>query len=78
MAARSSAEVEFIAMTLIICELMSMKHVIENLKIQCKGAMKLFCDNKSTISIAHNHLKHDKTNTMGLTDITSKIHIKDS
>lgn len=41
MAARSSAEVEFITMALGICELMSMKHIIENLKIQCKGAMKL-------------------------------------
>lgn len=56
--ARSSAEAEFRAMALGICELLWMKQVLEDLKIQCEGPMKLFCDNKPAISIAHNHVQH--------------------
>lgn len=47
-------------MTKEICELLWMKQVLEDLKMKCKGHMKLFCDNKSTISIAHNLVQHDK------------------
>lgn len=50
---RSSAEAEFRAMTLGNCELLWMKLVLENLKINCEGPMKLFCDNKPVIGIAH-------------------------
>jgi hypothetical protein len=38
-----------------------MKQVLEDLKIQCEGPMKLFCDNKLAISIAHNPVQHDRT-----------------
>lgn len=59
--ARSSAEAEFRAMALGICELLWMKQILEDLKIQCEGPMKLFCNNKSTISVAHNPVQHDRT-----------------
>jgi len=35
--------------------------VLEDLKIQCDGPIKLFSDNESTINIAHNHVQHDRT-----------------
>jgi hypothetical protein len=57
--ARWSAKAEFRAMTEEICELLWMKQVQEDLKMKCEGHMKLFCDNKSTISIAHNLVQHD-------------------
>lgn len=38
-----------------------MNIVIEDLKIKSQSPMKLFCDNKPTINIAHNHVLHDKT-----------------
>lgn len=37
-----------------------MKQVLEDLKIQCECPMKLFCDNKLTMSIAHNPVQHDR------------------
>jgi len=42
-------------MTMGIYELLWMKLVLEDLKIQCEGYMKLFSDDKSAISIAHDH-----------------------
>ena len=59
--ARSSAEAEFRAMAQGICELLWMKIILNDLKIQCDGPMMLFCDNKSAISIAHNPVQHDRT-----------------
>ena len=34
---------------------------MEDLKIKYEGPMHLYCDNKSTISIAHNPIHHDRT-----------------
>lgn len=44
-----------------VCELIWIKRVMEELKIQIEDPMKLYCDNKSTISIAHNPVHHDRT-----------------
>jgi len=63
---RSSAKAEFKAMTKEICELLWMKQVLEDLKIKCEGHMKLFCDNKSTISSIKEKLNN----------VPSKRHIK--
>ena len=57
--AQSSAEVEFRAMAQGVCELLWLKIVLENLKIKWDGTMRLYCDNKSAISIAHNPTQHD-------------------
>lgn len=59
--ARSSAEAEFQAMALGICKLLWMKIILDDLKIKCNGPMKLYCDNKSAINIAHNPVQHDRT-----------------
>lgn len=59
--ARSSAEAEFRAMAQGVCELLWLKIILGDLKIQWEGPMKLHCDNKSAISIAHNPVQHDRT-----------------
>jgi len=59
--ARSSAEAEFRVMTQGICELKWLKIILEDLKIRWDKPMKLYCDNKSAISIAHNPVQHDRT-----------------
>ena len=59
--ARSSAELEFRTMALGICELLWLKIILDDLKIKTKGAIRLSCDNKSAISIAHNPVQHNRT-----------------
>ncbi|RVW73403.1 Retrovirus-related Pol polyprotein from transposon RE1 [Vitis vinifera] len=59
--ARSSAEAEFSAMSHGICEMLWLKRVLEELRQPIEGTMKLYCDNKAAISIAHNPIQHDKT-----------------
>jgi len=59
--ARSSAEAEFRAMAQGICELLWLKIILEDLKLRWDKPMKLYCDNKSAISIAHNPVQHDGT-----------------
>ena len=45
-----------------VCELLWVKIILEDLKISWCGPMRLYCDNKSAISIAHNPVQHDRTN----------------
>ncbi|KAH9741647.1 protein kinase domain-containing protein [Citrus sinensis] len=52
--ARSSAEAEFRAMTFGICELMWLRMFLIELKVWKTKSMRLYCDNKAAISIAHN------------------------
>ena len=59
--ARSSAEAEFRAMAQGICELLWLKVILEDLRIKWEGPMRLYCDNKSTISIAYNPVQHERT-----------------
>ena len=56
---RSSAEAEFRAMALDVCELLWIKIILKDLMIE-SGSMNLYCDNKSAISIAHNQVQHDR------------------
>ncbi|WVZ24536.1 hypothetical protein V8G54_003080 [Vigna mungo] len=58
--ARSSAEAEFRAMAHGICELLWLKIILEDLRIKWDEPMRLYCDNKSAISIAHNPVQHDR------------------
>ena len=44
-----------------VCELLWVKIILEDLKIKWDGLMRLYCDNKSSISIAHNPVQHDQT-----------------
>ena len=59
--ARSSAEAEFRAIALGICERLWLKRVMEELKISTEFPMKMFCDNQASISISHNPVRHDRT-----------------
>ena len=59
--ARSNAEAEFRAMAQGVCELLWLKIILEDLKIKWDGPMRLYCDNKAAISIAHNPVQHDRT-----------------
>ncbi|XP_073227024.1 uncharacterized protein [Cicer arietinum] len=52
--ARSSAEAEFRAMAQGICELLWIRKLLEELKMKVDSPLKLFCDSKAAISIAHN------------------------
>ena len=58
--ARSSAESEFRAMALGICELLWLKIILCDLKVEWEAPMRLYCDNKSAIDIAHNPVQHDR------------------
>ena len=51
--APSSDEAEFRTMAQGISELLWLKIILKDLKIKWEGPMKLYCDNKSTINIAH-------------------------
>lgn len=57
--ARSSVEAEFGAITQGVCELLSLPIILNDLKIKWNGHMRLYCDNESPISIAHNTVHHD-------------------
>ena len=59
--ARSSAETEYRAMALGICELLWLKILMDDLKIKWQGTMRLYCDNKAAINIANNAIQNDKT-----------------
>ncbi|KAH9673231.1 reverse transcriptase Ty1/copia-type domain-containing protein [Citrus sinensis] len=59
--ARSSAEAEFRSMAQGVCEVLWLKRVLEELKQPFSLPMRLYCDNKSAISIAHNPVLHDRT-----------------
>lgn len=59
--ARSSAESEFRAIAHGICELLWLKIILDDLRVKLEGPMKLYCDNKSAINIAHNPIQHDRT-----------------
>ncbi|XP_060958297.1 uncharacterized mitochondrial protein AtMg00810-like [Cannabis sativa] len=59
--ARSSAEVEFRAVAHGICEIIWIKRLLEELKSSQSSPMKLYCDNKAAIAIAHNLVLHDRT-----------------
>ena len=58
---RSSVEAEFRAMAQGICELLWLKIILTNLIIMQDEPMRLYCDNKSAISIAYNLVQHDRT-----------------
>ncbi|TYK27430.1 cysteine-rich RLK RECEPTOR-like protein kinase [Cucumis melo var. makuwa] len=58
---KSSAEAEYRAMSLGICEKIWLQKVLSDLHQECETPLKLFCDNKAAISIANNPVQHDRT-----------------
>jgi hypothetical protein len=59
--ARSTTEAEYRAMTLGVAEMLWLKRLLEDFKVNHVEKMKLWCDSKSVINIANNHVQHDKT-----------------
>ncbi|RVW31850.1 Copia protein [Vitis vinifera] len=59
--ARSFAESEFKVIAQGLCERLWLKIILDDLRIKWDGPIKLYCDNKSTINIAHNPIQHDWT-----------------
>ena len=59
--ARSSTEAEFRSVAHGICEVLWIKRLLKELKISNQLPIKVYCDNKATISIAHTLALHDKT-----------------
>jgi Reverse transcriptase (RNA-dependent DNA polymerase) len=61
MVARSTTETEYRAMALGVAEMLWLRALLVELKIDQRAQMKLWCDNKSAISIANNLVQHDRT-----------------
>jgi Reverse transcriptase (RNA-dependent DNA polymerase) len=59
--ALSSAESEFRGMVKAICEMLWLKKFLTELGFEPKSEMRLLCDNKAAIDIAHNPVQHDRT-----------------
>lgn len=59
--AQSTAEAEYRAMATSLCEMLWMWSLLSELRLFRGKALKLWCDNKSAISIANNPVQHDRT-----------------
>ena len=59
--ARSSAEAEFRGVAKGLCELLWLQKLLTELGYPPGLEIKLFCDNKAAINIAHNPVQHDRT-----------------
>ncbi|RVW53636.1 Retrovirus-related Pol polyprotein from transposon RE2 [Vitis vinifera] len=59
--ARSSAEVEYRAMALATCELIWLRHLLQELRFGKDEQMKLICDNQAALHIASNPVFHERT-----------------
>nr|CAN63185.1 hypothetical protein VITISV_000411 [Vitis vinifera] len=58
---RSSAEAEYRAMALATCELIWLRHLLQELRFGKDEQMKLICDNQVTLHIASNPVFHERT-----------------
>ena len=58
---RSSAEAEYRATTHTLCELMWIKHLLEELRLVVKLPMDMYCNNQAAIDIASNLVFHERT-----------------
>ena len=61
MVASSSTKLEFKVIAQGLCELLWLKIILDDFRIKWDYPMKLYCDNKSAINIAHNPIQHDRT-----------------
>ena len=59
--ARSSAEAEFRALAHGICETIQIRRILEELQVENKAPLKVFCDNQAALCIAQNPIHHDCT-----------------
>ena len=59
--ARSSVEAKYRAMTLATCELIWLKHLLQELRFGKDEQMKLICDNQVALHISSNPVFHEMT-----------------
>ena len=59
--ARSSAEAEYRAMASTASELIWIKHLLRDMKIDHSETMKMYCDNQAARHIASNPVFHERT-----------------
>ena len=59
--ARSSVEAEYRAMALATCELIWLKHLLQELRFEKNEKMKLICDNEAALHISFNLVFHERT-----------------
>jgi hypothetical protein len=59
--ARSTAEAEYRAMALALCEMMWLKSMLKELRLLRNETMLLHCDNVAAINIANNPVQFDRT-----------------
>ena len=59
--ARSSAKAEYRAMALTTCELIWLKHLLQELRFGKDEQMKLLCDNQAALHISSNPIFHEMT-----------------
>jgi len=59
--AKSSAEAEYRAMALTTCELIWLKHLLQELHFSKIGTMSIICDNQAAPHIAFNPVFHERT-----------------
>jgi hypothetical protein len=59
--ARSTAEAEYRAMTLSLCEMLWLKGLLRELRVLRNETMILHCDNVAAINIANNPVQFDRT-----------------
>ncbi|GAA0166064.1 hypothetical protein LIER_21311 [Lithospermum erythrorhizon] len=58
---RSSAKAEYRSMTVVTCEIKWLKGLLACFGVDHAESMELFCDNQSTLHLAHNPLFHERT-----------------
>ncbi|XP_019163278.1 PREDICTED: uncharacterized protein LOC109159653 [Ipomoea nil] len=58
---RSSSEAEYRALAATVCEVQWLVYLLQDLHIQLDKPATLFCDSKSAIAIAENHVFHERT-----------------
>ena len=75
--AKSSAEAEFRSMANGVSKLIWLNLLLKELQVATKGPMKLYCDNKAAINIAHNPVHHDQTKHVEVDQHISKQKIED-
>ena len=59
--ARSSVEAEYRATALATCELIWLKHLLQELRFGKDEQMKLICDNQAALHISSNPVFHERT-----------------
>ncbi|XP_019177847.1 PREDICTED: uncharacterized protein LOC109173041 [Ipomoea nil] len=58
---KSSAEAEYRALATTVCEIQWLHFLLKDLHVQLPKPATLFCDSKSAVAIAENHVFHERT-----------------